>query len=136
MLCTRGKNAVYDSDDDDDDGDDSITCGTTFGLLFNTQGSIAVAGAAITWLRDNLSIIESATDVDRLAGQVEDSAGVYFVTALTGLLAPYWQDEARGMIVGLSQYADKRHLVRATLEAVAFQTREVWDWLEFCVNQS
>ncbi|KAI0216663.1 Glycerol kinase [Massospora cicadina] len=93
--------------------------------VYALEGSIAVAGAAIQWLRDNLNIIKSAAEVGVLAEQVPNTAGVYFVPAFTGLLAPYWRPDARGAIVGLTQYADKRHLARAALEAACFQTRAI-----------
>ncbi|KAJ9055346.1 Glycerol kinase [Entomophthora muscae] len=95
--------------------------------VYALEGSIAVAGCAIQWLRDNLCIISEASEVGKLALQVPDTAGVHFVPAFTGLLAPYWRPNARGAIVGLTQYADKRHLARAALEAVCFQTRAILD---------
>lgn len=93
--------------------------------FYALEGSVAIAGAAITWLKDCLGVINSVQDVDRLAREVESTHGVYFVPAFSGLLAPYWRHDARGVICGLSQYADKRHIIRATLEAICFQTREV-----------
>lgn len=93
--------------------------------VYALEGSIAVAGSAIKWLRDNLNIIKEAAEVGVLAEQVTDTAGVHFVPAFTGLLAPYWRPDARGAIVGLTQYSDKRHLARAALEAVCFQTRAI-----------
>lgn len=95
--------------------------------VYALEGSIAVAGAAVQWLRDNLNIIKVAADIGVLAEQVPNTAGVYFVPAFTGLLAPYWRPDARGAIVGLTQYADKRHLARAALEAACFQTRAILD---------
>lgn len=91
------------------------------------EGSIAIAGAAVQWLRDNLGIIERSSDIEALALTVADNGGVFFVPAFSGLFAPYWRDDARGVIVGLTGYANKGHLARATLEATAFQTREVVD---------
>lgn len=91
------------------------------------EGSIAVTGSLIQWLRDQLGIIRSATDVERLASSVDDSGDVYFVPAFSGLFAPYWRPEARGTIVGLTRYSNKAHIARAALEAVAFQTRDVLD---------
>ncbi len=91
------------------------------------EGSIAVTGAAVQWLRDRLGLIEEAADVERLAATVEDNGGVYFVPAFSGLFAPYWREDARGAILGLTAYANKGHIARATLEATAWQTREVVD---------
>jgi glycerol kinase len=91
------------------------------------EGSIAVTGAAVQWLRDGLGIIDSAAEVEELARSVEDNGGVYFVPAFSGLFAPYWRDDARGAIVGLTAYASAGHIARATLEATAWQTREVLD---------
>lgn len=95
--------------------------------VYALEGSIAVTGSLIQWLRDNLGIIEKAADVEPLALSVEDNGGVYFVPAFSGLFAPYWRPDARGVIVGLTRYATKAHIARAALEAVAFQTREVLD---------
>ncbi len=91
------------------------------------EGSIAVTGAAVQWLRDQLGLIETAADVEQLASTVEDNGGVYFVPAFSGLFAPYWRDDARGVIVGLTAYARAGHIARAVLEATAWQTREVLD---------
>ncbi len=91
------------------------------------EGSIAVTGALIQWLRDRLQIIESAPEVEALARSVEDNGGVYFVPAFSGLFAPRWRDDARGVIVGLTAYAGRGHIARAALEATAWQTREVID---------
>ncbi len=91
------------------------------------EGSIAVTGAAVQWLRDQLGLIDTAADVERLARTVEDNGGVYFVPAFSGLFAPHWRDDARGVIVGLTAYARAGHLARAVLEATAWQTREVLD---------
>jgi glycerol kinase len=91
------------------------------------EGSIAVTGAAVQWLRDRLKLIDSAPQVEELARTVEDNGGVYFVPAFSGLFAPYWRDDARGVIVGLTAYATAGHIARATLEATAWQTREVLD---------
>lgn len=89
------------------------------------EGSIAITGALVQWMRDNLGLIEKSADVETLAGSVEDNGGVYFVPAFSGLYAPYWETGARGVIAGLTRYANKGHLARAVLEATAFQTREV-----------
>jgi glycerol kinase len=89
------------------------------------EGSIAITGALVQWLRDNLGLIQSSAEVERLAKTVEDNGGVYFVPAFSGLYAPYWKDNARGVIAGLTRYANKGHIARAALEATAFQVREV-----------
>jgi glycerol kinase len=89
------------------------------------EGSIAITGALVQWLRDNLGLIQSSADVEALARTVNDNGGVYFVPAFSGLYAPYWKADARGVITGLTRYANKGHLARAVLEATAFQTREV-----------
>lgn len=89
------------------------------------EGSIAITGALVQWLRDNLGLIQSSAEVERLAKTVADNGGVYFVPAFSGLYAPYWKDNARGVIVGLTRYANKGHIARAALEATAFQVREV-----------
>ncbi|BDZ49448.1 glycerol kinase [Frondihabitans sucicola] len=91
------------------------------------EGSIAVTGSLIQWLRDNLGIINSAPEVEALATTVDDNGGVYFVPAFSGLFAPYWRSDARGALVGLTRYVNKGHIARAALEATAFQTREVLD---------
>jgi glycerol kinase len=91
------------------------------------EGSIAVTGSLIQWLRDQLGIISSAPEVEKLAESVEDNGGVYFVPAFSGLFAPYWRPDARGAIVGMTRYVNKGHIARAALEATAFQSREVLD---------
>ena len=91
------------------------------------EGSIAVTGSLIQWLRDQLGIISSAPEVETLASSVDDNGGVYFVPAFSGLFAPYWRPDARGAIVGMTRYVNKGHIARAALEATAFQTREVLD---------
>jgi glycerol kinase len=91
------------------------------------EGSIAVTGAAVQWLRDQLGLIRTAAEVEELARSVEDNGGVYLVPAFSGLFAPYWRDDARGVIVGLTAYARAGHIARAVLEATAWQTREVVD---------
>lgn len=95
--------------------------------VYALEGSIAIAGALVQWLRDNLNLIEAASDVEALARTVEDNGGIYFVPAFSGLYAPYWKDSARGAIVGMTRYVNKGHFARATLEATAYQTREVLD---------
>ncbi|MFK4729933.1 glycerol kinase GlpK [Agromyces mediolanus] len=89
------------------------------------EGSIAVTGSLIQWLRDNLGLISSAAEVEELAKGVEDNGGAYFVPAFSGLFAPYWRPDARGALVGLTRYVNKGHIARAALEAIAFQTRDV-----------
>ena len=91
------------------------------------EGSIAVTGSLVQWLRDNLGMIGSAPEVETLAASVEDNGGVYIVPAFSGLFAPYWRSDARGAIVGLTRFVNKNHIARAALEATAFQTREVLD---------
>jgi glycerol kinase len=105
---------------------------TTVGYKFGTEpavyaleGSIAVTGSAVQWLRDQLGIISGAAQSEALARQVEDNGGVYFVPAFSGLFAPYWRSDARGAIVGLSRYNTNAHLARATLESICYQTRDV-----------
>lgn len=93
--------------------------------LYALEGSIAVAGSLVQWLRDNLGLIQSSAEVETLAEGCEDSAGVYVVPAFSGLFAPYWQQNARGVITGLTGYANKHHLARAVLEATAYQTRDL-----------
>ena len=95
--------------------------------VYALEGSIAVTGSAVQWLRDQLGIISGAADVERLAAQVEDSGGLYFVPAFSGLFAPYWRSDARGAIVGMSRFNTNAHLARATLEAICYQTRDVVD---------
>jgi len=93
--------------------------------VYALEGSIAVTGSAVQWLRDQLGIISGAAQSEALARQVEDNGGVYFVPAFSGLFAPYWRSDARGAIVGLSRYNTNAHLARATLEAICFQSRDV-----------
>lgn len=94
------------------------------------EGSVAITGALVQWLRDNLGIIEKSSDVEALARTVNDNGGVYFVPAFSGLYAPYWKANARGVIAGLTRFANKGHVARAVLEATAFQTREVVEAME------
>jgi glycerol kinase len=111
---------------------------STFGLLttlaykfgdqpahYALEGSVAITGALVQWLRDNLGIIEKSSDIETLASTVEDNGGAYFVPAFSGLYAPYWKADARGVIVGLTRFVNKGHIARAALEATAFQTLEV-----------
>ena len=95
--------------------------------VYALEGSIAVTGALVQWLRDNLGIIESASEINELAAQVEDNGGCYFVPAFSGLFAPYWRPDARGVIAGLTGYVTKAHLARAALEATAWQVKDVVD---------
>jgi len=94
------------------------------------EGSVAITGALVQWLRDNLGLIQKSSDVEALARTVNDNGGVYFVPAFSGLYAPYWKANARGVIAGLTRYANKGHIARAVLEATAFQTREVVEAME------
>jgi glycerol kinase len=94
------------------------------------EGSIAISGALVQWLRDNLGIIENSSQVEELANSVEDNGGIYFVPAFSGLFAPYWRTDARGVIVGMTRFINKGHIARATLEATAYQTKEVLDAME------
>jgi glycerol kinase len=93
--------------------------------IYALEGSIAMAGATVQWLRDNLGLIDNAAETEAIAQSVDDSGGCYFVPAFSGLFAPYWRSDARGVIVGLTSYINKAHIVRATLEALCYQTREV-----------
>jgi glycerol kinase len=94
------------------------------------EGSIAVTGAAVQWLRDNLGLIQNAAETEEIAATVQDAGGVYFVPAFSGLFAPHWDMYARGAIVGLTRYATRAHLVRATLESICYQAREVLEAME------
>jgi glycerol kinase len=94
------------------------------------EGSVAIAGALVQWIRDNLGLIQKSADIGALARTVEDNGGVYFVPAFSGLYAPYWKENARGVIAGLTRYANKGHLARAVLESTAYQTREVVEAME------
>ncbi|MFT3895956.1 MAG: glycerol kinase GlpK [Anaerolineales bacterium] len=98
--------------------------------VYALEGSIAITGALIQWLRDNLGLIQSSAEVEALAKTVEDNGGIFFVPAFSGLYAPYWKADARGAIVGMTRYVNKGHIARAALEATAFQTREVLDAME------
>ena len=93
--------------------------------VFALEGSIAITGALVQWLRDNLKLIKAAPDVEELAESVDDNGGVYFVPAFSGLFAPYWRSDARGVIAGMTRYVTAGHIARATLEATAYQSREV-----------
>jgi glycerol kinase len=95
--------------------------------VYALEGSIAVTGSLVQWLRDNLGLIPDASHVEALARTVDDNGGAYFVPAFSGLFAPYWRPDARGALVGLTRFVNRGHLARAALEATAFQTREVVD---------
>jgi glycerol kinase len=95
--------------------------------MYALEGSVAVTGSLIQWLRDNLRLIGSAAEVETLAGSVDDNGDVYFVPAFSGLFAPHWRPDARGVITGLTRYADAGHIARAALESTAYQTRDVLD---------
>jgi glycerol kinase len=95
--------------------------------VYALEGSIAITGALVQWLRDNLGLINSSEEIEELAATVDDNGGVYFVPAFSGLFAPYWKSDARGVIAGLTRYVNKGHIARAVLEATAWQTREVLD---------
>ena len=98
--------------------------------VYALEGSIAITGALVQWLRDNLGLIGSSAEVEALAKSVEDNGGIYFVPAFSGLFAPYWKSDARGAIVGMTRYVNRGHIARAALEATAYQTREVLDAME------
>ena len=95
--------------------------------VYALEGSIAITGALVQWIRDNIGLIDSAPQIEDLAKTVEDNGGIYFVPAFSGLFAPYWRTDARGVIVGLTRFINKGHIARAVLEATAFQSREVLD---------
>jgi glycerol kinase len=98
--------------------------------IYCLEGAIAITGALVQWLRDNLGLISQSAEVEELAKTVEDNGGAYFVPAFSGLFAPYWRGDARGVIAGLTRYVNKGHIARAALEATAWQTREVLDAME------
>ncbi|MGH3355676.1 MAG: glycerol kinase GlpK, partial [Nocardioidaceae bacterium] len=95
--------------------------------VYALEGAIAITGALVQWLRDNLGMISNAPEIEQLAAGVEDNGGAYFVPAFSGLFAPYWRSDARGALVGLTRFVNKGHIARAVLEATAYQTREVLD---------
>lgn len=122
MLLNIGDQAEY--------SESGLLTTVAYGLepgkaTYALEGSIAVTGAAVQWLRDNLGLIENVAETEAVASLVEDTGGVYFVPAFSGLFAPYWDMYARGAIVGLTRYTDRRHLIRATLESICYQTRDV-----------
>jgi len=98
--------------------------------VYCLEGSIAITGALVQWLRDNLSLIEKSSDIEPLAATVKDNGGIYIVPAFSGLFAPRWRSDARGVVVGLTRYVNRGHIARAALEATAYQTREVRDAME------
>jgi glycerol kinase len=98
--------------------------------VYALEGSVAITGALVQWVRDNLGLIEKSSDIEDLARSVRDNGGIYFVPAFSGLYAPYWRSDARGVIAGLTRFANKGHLARAVLEATAYQTREVLEAME------
>lgn len=98
--------------------------------VYCLEGSIAITGALVQWLRDNIGLIKQSADIEALAETVEDNGGIYFVPAFSGLFAPYWRSDARGAIVGMTSYVNKGHIARAALEASAYQTREVFEAME------
>jgi glycerol kinase len=95
--------------------------------VYALEGSIAITGALVQWLRDNLSFIRDSSEIEALAASVDDCGGIYFVPAFSGLFAPYWRSDARGTIVGMTRFTEKAHIARAALEAAAYQTRDVLD---------
>ena len=95
--------------------------------VYALEGSVAIAGALVQWIRDNLGLIKESPEIETLARSVEDNGGVYFVPAFSGLFAPYWKTNARGLIIGLTRFVNKGHLARAVLESTAYQTREILD---------
>ncbi len=98
--------------------------------VYALEGSIAITGALVQWLRDNLGLIHQSSEIEALAKSVEDNGGIYFVPAFSGLFAPYWRSDARGVMVGMTRYVNKGHIARAVLEATAYQAREVLDAME------
>ena len=98
--------------------------------VYALEGSIAITGALVQWMRDNLGLIAKSAEIEALARTVEDNGGIYFVPAFSGLFAPYWRSDARGVLVGITRYINKGHIARAALEATAYQTREVLDAME------
>ena len=108
----------------------TIAYGINEKVCYALEGSIFVAGASVQWLRDELKLVDSASDTEYFAQKVKDTNGVYVVPAFTGLGAPYWDMYARGVIVGLTRGASKAHIIRATLESIAYQTKDVLDAME------
>jgi glycerol kinase len=98
--------------------------------VYALEGSIAIAGSLVQWVRDNFGLISKSGDIEELAESVSDSAGIYFVPAFSGLFAPYWKSDARGLIIGLTHYITKAHIARAVLEATAYQTLDIFEAME------
>jgi glycerol kinase len=98
--------------------------------VYALEGSIAIAGALVQWLRDNLGLIQTSEEIEELASQVQDNGGMYIVPAFSGLFAPYWKTNARGVMVGLTRYINKNHIARAALESTAYQTRDILEAME------
>ncbi|MBT4576692.1 MAG: glycerol kinase, partial [Candidatus Cloacimonetes bacterium] len=98
--------------------------------VYALEGSVAIAGSLIQWIRDNFSLIKESREINELAEKVPDNGGVYFVPAFSGLFAPYWNSEARGTIIGLTHFVNKSHIARSVLEATAFQTRDVFEAMQ------
>ena len=98
--------------------------------VYALEGSIAIAGSLVQWVRDNLGLIQDSSDIESLAKTVSDNGGIYFVPAFSGLFAPYWRSDARGLIIGMTHYINKGHIARAVLEASAFQTKEIFEAME------
>ena len=98
--------------------------------VYALEGSVAISGALVQWLRDNLGMIKSSSEIEDLAREVDDNGGIFFVPAFSGLYAPYWQSNARGVIAGITRYVTKAHIARAALEATAFQTKEILEAME------
>jgi glycerol kinase len=98
--------------------------------VYALEGSIAITGALVQWLRDNLNLIQKSSEIEGLAATVQDNGGIYFIPAFSGLFAPYWRSDARGVIVGLTRYVNKGHIARAALEATAFQSNEIFEAME------
>jgi glycerol kinase len=109
------------------EGEAKSTYGTDEAPVYALEGSIAVTGSLVQWMRDQMGLISTAAEIETLALSVEDNGGAYFVPAFSGLFAPYWRSDARGVIAGLTRYVTKAHLARAVLEATAWQTREITD---------
>jgi glycerol kinase len=99
-------------------------------VRYALEGSVAITGALVQWLRDNLKIISASSDIESMAASVGDNGDVYFVPAFSGLYAPHWKESARGTIVGLTRFANRGHIARAALEATAYQTREVLEAMQ------
>jgi glycerol kinase len=108
----------------------TIAWGIDGKIKYALEGSVFIAGAAIKWLRDSLGIIQSASDTEKIATSIETNEGVYLVPAFAGLGAPYWDMDARGALIGLTQGATRKHIVRATLESIAYQTKDVADSMQ------